>query len=295
VLLAQWLRGNRDRIDGLLLRSGAILFRGFEPLTVPALSDVGRALMSRPMPYADRSSPRSEVAEDIYTSTEHPADQEIFFHCELSYSDTWPMRLVFYCSEPAERGGETPVADTRLVARRLSPSTLEAFSRRGIEYVRNLEPRVGLPWQEVFQTSDRDDVTRQCRQRGAECTWLGRDHLIVRWRRPAFRTHPQTGETVWFNHAAFFHSSNLPESVRTATHADEIPPFETRFGDGTAIPDDLVDEVGSAYREASIEFPWRHGDVLLLDNMLVAHSRRPFEGNRRILLTMGEPASGEVA
>jgi len=38
--------------------------------------------------------------------------------------------------------------------------------------------------------------------------------------------------------------------------------------------------------EACVTFPWRAGDVLLLDNRTVMHSRRPFEGQRRILASL---------
>jgi alpha-ketoglutarate-dependent taurine dioxygenase len=35
-------------------------------------------------------------------------------------------------------------------------------------------------------------------------------------------------------------------------------------------------------------FAWRQGDVLLLDNLLVAHGREPFSGERRILTGMAD-------
>ena len=38
-------------------------------------------------------------------------------------------------------------------------------------------------------------------------------------------------------------------------------------------------------REAS-RFPWEAGDLLVLDNHMVAHGRRPFTGPRRILVAM---------
>jgi hypothetical protein len=33
---------------------------------------------------------------------------------------------------------------------------------------------------------------------------------------------------------------------------------------------------------------WVAGDVLLIDNVLVAHGRRPFEGSRRVLVAMSD-------
>jgi hypothetical protein len=33
-------------------------------------------------------------------------------------------------------------------------------------------------------------------------------------------------------------------------------------------------------------FSWRRGDLLVLDNLLAAHGRKPFEGDREILVAM---------
>ncbi len=37
-----------------------------------------------------------------------------------------------------------------------------------------------------------------------------------------------------------------------------------------------------------IVFPWRTGDVLMLDNMLTAHARDPFEGPRKVVVAMAQ-------
>jgi alpha-ketoglutarate-dependent taurine dioxygenase len=42
------------------------------------------------------------------------------------------------------------------------------------------------------------------------------------------------------------------------------------------------------YREAAVCFAWQKGDLLMVDNMLVAHGRAPFTGPRRILVAMAE-------
>ena len=40
--------------------------------------------------------------------------------------------------------------------------------------------------------------------------------------------------------------------------------------------------------EQAVAFPWERGDILMLDNMLVAHGRKPFTGPRKILVGMAE-------
>ena len=48
------------------------------------------------------------------------------------------------------------------------------------------------------------------------------------------------------------------------------------------------EELRKAYRQETVAFPWETGDVLMLDNMLVAHGRESYSGPRKILAAMGE-------
>jgi alpha-ketoglutarate-dependent taurine dioxygenase len=47
-------------------------------------------------------------------------------------------------------------------------------------------------------------------------------------------------------------------------------------------------EILDVYEELEVVFPWQKGDIVMLDNMLVAHARNPFAGNRKLLVAMGE-------
>lgn len=40
--------------------------------------------------------------------------------------------------------------------------------------------------------------------------------------------------------------------------------------------------------ECKVVFPWQTGDVLMLDNMLTAHAREPFQGPRKVVVAMAE-------
>ena len=67
---------------------------------------------------------------------------------------------------------------------------------------------------------------------------------------------------------------------------EEDLPYNTYYGDGTPIEDSVVAEIREAYRQERLEFPWRAGDILMLDNMLVAHGRNPYSPPRRVLVAM---------
>jgi len=294
--LITWARACRQELGRLLLNHGGILLRGFEGPTARRLEELAETVSGRALPYQERSSPRTRVAGNVYTSTEHPAHQRIFFHNELSYNLTFPLKIFFSCMVPAEKGGGTPVADVRRVYRLLDPEIRRRFEEKRYLYVRNLGGGIGLPWQEVFQTSDRSDVEAYCRQNQIETTWLPDGRLRTRQVRPAVARHPHCGEMVWFNHVAFFHPSTLDKDVRealtTAFSEDDLP-NNTYYGDGTTIEPSVLDEIRGCYEEASVRFNWHKGDILLLDNMLTAHGRESFSGPRRVLTVMTERCSWE--
>jgi alpha-ketoglutarate-dependent taurine dioxygenase len=287
-----WAQNNRELIDAELPHHGALLFRGFDLRTVAAFERFTTAVSVERMEYRDRSSPRHEVGAQVYTSTDYPPDQSIFPHNEQSYSLTFPRRIFFFCLTSPREGGRTPIADCRKVYGRLSHETRQRFVERKWMYVRNFGDGFGLPWQSVFQTSDRSAVEEHCRSTGIECEWKSGDRLRTRQVRPVLAKHPQTGEMIWFNHVTFFHVSTLPAAVQaalTTTFAAEDLPNNTYYGDGSAIEPEVIEELRRAYTDELVSFEWRAGDVLLLDNMLTAHAREPYVAPRRVLVAMTDP------
>lgn len=290
--LAAWLAGHRETVDRLAHRAGAVLFRGFDVTDDKGFRAALDAVSSRVLDYGERSSPRSEVSEGVYTSTEYPADQHILLHNEQSYTDNWPLRIVFFCERAALKGGRTPLADSRRVLAGLRPETAEKFERLGVRYVRNYLPGISLSWQEAFQTKDPADVEAYCASAGITAEWVDEEQLRTHQVRPAVHRHPVTGERSWFNHAHFFHISSLPaevsEGLLAAVEPEDLP-YNTYYGDGTPIEPETLDEIRSVLDAETTGFDWEPGDVLLVENMITAHAREPFEGPRRILAAMADP------
>jgi alpha-ketoglutarate-dependent taurine dioxygenase len=161
-------------------------------------------------------------------------------------------------------------------------------------YVRNFGDGFGLPWRSVFQTEDRARVEEHCHASGIELEWKEGDRLRTKAVRRAATRHPLTGEMVWFNHATFFHVSTLSEEIRRALLEElavEDLPANTCYGDGEAIEPGVLDHLRACYAAEMVRFQWQQGDLLMLDNMLVAHGRDPFTGDRKILVGMSHPQS----
>lgn len=299
VNLHDWVRNSHASLDTLLLRHGGILFRGFQVGSVEDFEELVREMAGGElMEYKYRSTPRTEVSGRIYTSTEYPADQWIPQHNEMSYSREWPLRIVFFCVRAADRGGETPLSDSRLVYQRLSPAVRNRFAELGVMYVRNYSPGLDVSWQEVFGTSDRATVESFCHQTGIRVEWKADGGLRTRQVCQGVIRHPATGEMLWFNQAHLFHVSNLDPAVRAALVAErgeENLPRNTCYGDGSPIPDTVLDEIREAFRQEMRSFAWHNGDLVLLDNMLVAHGRAPFSGPRRVLVGMAGSSAATSA
>jgi alpha-ketoglutarate-dependent taurine dioxygenase len=290
-----WAATHKEYIEAKLLTHGGLLFRGFGMKTPTEFEQFSTVVCGELLEYHERSSPRRQVRGNVYTSTDYPAGESIFLHNENSYQQTWPMRILFFCQTAPASGGETPIADCRKIYRRLNPKLRERFIDRKWMLIRNFGDGLGLSWQTVFQTTDKGVVDEHCRVNGIQTAWKDNDRLRTCTVRPAVRYHPKTGEPVWFNHATFFHVSTLDptiSAVLTRQFKEEDLPSTTCYGDGSSIEAETLDELREAYSSETVMFSWQEGDLLLLDNMMVAHGRAPYKGPRTILVGMAQPYSG---
>jgi len=292
IKLHEWAVDHLQTIERGVLQYGGVLFRGFDVKNQEDFHRFLDSLGTSLIQYNESSTPRTQLRKNVYTSTEFPNDQTIALHNELSTSATVPMRIWFFCDLPAEEGGQTPIADVRRVYQRLSPETRARFEEKGWKLVRNYGDGFGLTWQDSFHTTDRGEVERYCREQAITWDWKDGDRLRTWQVRPAVLQHPATGEKAWFNHIAFWHDSSLAPEVRELLRAEFAPedmPYQTFYGDGTTIEDEVAAELREAYLAERIVFDWYKGDLLMMDNLLAAHGRMPYKGERRTLVAMAEP------
>ncbi|MEU9795220.1 TauD/TfdA family dioxygenase [Streptomyces sparsogenes] len=289
--LGAFTRRRAPAIHEAVATSGAVLIRGAGAEDVADFQQALDGLGFRPLEYTERSTPRSEVGDGVFTSTEYPAREVIPQHCESSYAGAWPGRLAFFCATPAATGGATPITDVERVLEEMPAEVVEALEARGLRYVRNYGSGVGLDWREAFQTDSRAEVDRFCAAGGLEWEWLEDDRLRTVRRAPATVAHPRTGRRVWFNHLVLFHQSALPQGLRAdlvALFGADGLPNDVLFGDGNPIPDELVAAARAAFERRARRFAWRRHDLLVVDNMRWSHGREAFTGERRVLVSMSD-------
>ena len=291
---ARWMADNRDLILGTVATAGWVLVRG---LKVYRASHFSACIAALGLPLADEYGELSrngtdESAPGVFDVTPFPAPEAILFHHEGAHTPCPPRYLIFHCAVPAWSGGETPLADSARVLEQLPHAMREAFGQKGLLYKRNFFAGLDVPWSRYFGTSDPRKVEDLCAVQGIRAVWRLDGRLSTETLRPAVVRHPRGHRAVFFNQILLHHSACLDPEVRDAFQQvlhDGETAREVRFGDGSPIPDAWVNEILEAHVRVATAFRWEAGDIVVADNLAVAHARRPYVGERRHHVIVSRP------
>jgi alpha-ketoglutarate-dependent taurine dioxygenase len=288
----EWLTAHREAIRAGLHRFGSLVIRGLPVSDVVDFAAVRDELIDDHLRYRERSTPRSDLGDGVYTSTDMPARHPIRLHNESSYVVQFPGILLFGCVVAPAEDGATTVGDSREVLARLDPGLVGRFRERGWALWRNYHPSLSLSWSTAFGTSDRAELESLLEEGRIAWRWRSDDVLQTGQRRAAVLRHPVTGEETWFNHVAFWNRHTMSPEMRDMlleSYGDEGLPYDTGYGDGQQLTKEEADHLNEVYDQVERSEPYRVGDLLLVDNLLSCHGRQPYFGNRKILVAMGEP------
>lgn len=284
---------------------GGLLFRGFPLETADDFADAIRHLgLGQFVDYIGGDSPRIKINEGVYTSTEAPPSFKILLHNELSFVKYYPKNIYFFCQIPPKKKGETIIADARKVYEAIDPSIRDYFINKKLRYVScyyykslvmnwlNKIQNSHKSWIQVFETSSKQEVEKKCKEHDFEFKWAKNDWLQISQVRPATILHPETGEKVWFNQAHLYDFNPKLLGMWRYIGAkmfycrNHTKLHQIFYGDHSPIPREHLYHVMDVLDAKTIAFPWKKGDLLVLDNVLAMHGRATFEGKRRILTAM---------
>jgi len=291
-----WASANRLVIDKLLVEHGALLFRGFSLATVKGVSCFSKLVMDSVFK-ENTEHQRIDDAGDVQIPVEYTKSEFLLWHNENTFNLRWPKKSIFACAQPAVQGGQTPLVDSRSIYQQMDTDIRQEFVNKQVMYVRTYGPndRIGLGWKTIFGTDSKAKVEALCKEQKMDFEWRGGDRLSTFAVRPAIWQHPVSGEWSWLNQAQHWHFSCLDEKTRVALqrlYSDKRDyPRNCYFGDGSPIGDDIMSAILALYRKNHVEFDWQQGDLLLVDNILKAHARNAFEGERKILVCFGDMGS----
>lgn len=276
-----------DTLRALVAEHGALLVRGLELRDAGQAEEVFRQV-GELRTEMEAFAPRRRYAPGVYSATKWPPNQQMCMHHELSYALEPPGLMLFACLKAPAVGGATPVADAAAVLDALPADLVERFERLDWLLIRNYNEDIGASLEDAFGTEDRGAIERYCRAKAIECEWRG-SALRTRQRRRAVVPHPLTGRRCWFNQIAFLNEWTLDPELReylVDEYGGDGLPFNTRFGNGDPIGADVVQAINEVYERHTVREPWQAGDLLLVDNVRMAHGREPFEGPREIVVAM---------
>lgn len=288
---ASWAADNRADLRSLLAADGAVLVRGLEIADVSTAAAVSRALIDSFVTEREGFAPRDSLEHGMYSATKWPSDQPMCMHHELSYVTDVPTVLSFTCLRAPASGGATALADSHAVLDSLDPDVVARFSEHGWQLVRHYNPLVGVSLADAFGSADKDVVEAYCEAHGISWTWGADGSFRTTQTRPAVVRHPASGRLGWFNQIAFLNEWTMDPDVRDylITAFDGGLPFNTFAGDGTPLDRATVDAINAVYDAHAIREPWQDGDIMLVDNIRMAHAVEPYKGEREIVVAMGEP------
>lgn len=283
-----WAKEQSSKIEQQLLDNGAIVLRGF-PLRSPEDFDVFvKAFGGEPLEYVGGAAPRTVVTGNVFTANEAPPDKLIPFHHEMAQVPTFPSRLFFYCDVAPSSGGQTPLALSHLVYKRmreLHPQFVDRLETEGVRYTRVLpdgddpSSAIGRGWQSTFLTEDQAEAERKARAQGTEVEWLeDRCLRTVTACLPAVRLEERTGRKTWFN--------SIIAAYRGWRDSRNCAEKAVSFGNGDPMPADVMDDLDRVFQDLAVAVTWQAGDVIIVDNRLVLHSRNTFTPPRRILAAL---------
>ncbi|TVU09197.1 hypothetical protein EJB05_42645, partial [Eragrostis curvula] len=277
--LVNAVKASREWLESKVIANSAVLLRGFDVRDAVEFNAVVEALGWPEIRYVG-PAPRTHVHGRVWTANEGPLDQFVYFHHEMVLIKEFPEKLILFCEVPPPEGGETPFVPSFRVTERVLeefPEVVEELDAKGLRYTltalskNDTKSMRGRGWEDAFGTTDKAEAEKRARALGMDLEWLPDGSVkTLLGPRGLTRVFPgRRGRRMWFNTVVGMHGGDLSSAT---------------IADGGEIPASFVRRCEEIIEEESIQFRWRRGDILILDNLATLHARRPSLPPRRVLV-----------
>lgn len=312
---SNWFNQQRDTY-------GAILFRGFEVETAAQFQIILELLKVELASYYHfGSAQRVRINDKVFTSSEAPSAMIITPHNELNMIPVRPSVIAFFCQIQPMLYGETPIINTEKIFNELSLELQQKFANSPQKYVRFVPNHfLGI----VFDKLSREEITKILQDGKFNFHWKADGSLYFECSYIPLFSHPTTGRLCfclstcdslvtreWYRSISQRYPLGkrlyykwLPsklykvlEERRTAaaTIVEKLQQQSSTLnmylvnqeGRCTKMKETEAKELGQAEWKNAVVFQWKQGDILVIDNLQVAHSRLNTQQPRKILTAFG--------
>ena len=287
--ITDWLKSHKNQLEEDLSAHGAILFRDLEISNDNEFDRFIRAFDWPSFTYEESLSNavRQNRTDLVFTANEAPPSVSIFLHHEMAQTPIYPSKLFFFCEQASESGGATPICRSDILLEHLNreiPEFVESCESLGLRYSQtmpaenDLASGQGRSWRSTLSAETTQEAETKLSRLGYQWEWGEDGALSVTTPvLPAIRT-AKDGRKVFFN--------QLIAAFRGWQDARNVGEKSICFGDYSTIINDDMAVVIRLSDLLTFDIPWQTGDVVLVDNFLAMHGRRPFEGQRRVLASL---------
>ncbi|MDG2002950.1 MAG: TauD/TfdA family dioxygenase [Novosphingobium sp.] len=298
----EWSRERRSLLDELVLRHGGIVLRGFPIDDAEQFNRFANLFPIYAHGYAGGMAPRRHVTGDVLESTYLTQDFKLSLHSEMAYMKNFPPRIAFFCEQASCIGGETIIGSLAELTRRIPPALRERIERHKVRVVRNyapcgssrdlkaIEDTNQIGWDEAFETEDPTEAERLCGQLGLEFEWNEDGSLTLFDLVEPFTIHPKTQERVYRSslHTDITSERQGMAATRERLIAQQKHPSGSFLDTGEKLTREEAECIHRIQDEIEISWQWRDGDLMILDNLQVAHGRNPYSGPRLVHVALLE-------
>ncbi len=291
-----WSESMRPRLDKLITAHGGIVLRGFPITETQDFSSFINLFPAFDVGYAGGRAPRKAISGKVMEATRLASSVRLALHSEMAYMRDYPKRIAFFSHKTAPVGGETLIGDVRKLIDAMAPEVLAKIRLLGTRMARNFGPPSDnldgtyahmdqRGWNQSFFTDDPAQVEAICIERGLEPVWYEDGSLAVFNKLEPFVVHPETGKELY---RSVLHMKPQAENLELGAQVGKIKKFATgaTLGNGERLQADEMAHMEEILDQVTYSWPWRDGDVMVLDNLQVWHGRNPYEGPRDVQVAL---------
>jgi hypothetical protein len=208
----------------------------------------------------------------------------------MAQTPVYPSKLFFFCEQPAETGGATPICRSDVLWERLKekcPSFARDCETKGLKYS-NVMPAaddaasgMGRSWQSTLRATTREEAESRLRELGYSWEWQADGSL-----RATTPVLPAVRKLA--NGRKSFFNQLIAASMGWKDTRND-PSKAITYGDGSPLDRDGALSAAALGDELAFDVPWQRGDVALVDNYVAMHGRRTFTGTRKVLASLIGP------